>query len=206
MQADSSTELDAESDHLEVPWASPDGRARYYDLRRQPELLLNVEEARQNRELGEFLVAVNSQASILETAKCDAWVSSEISEEERIYGAPWKFGSYVDLIFREGGARQSLERHQELAESASRLLRRAPEIPAAAEFIVRRCFYHAHSEPSPAPPPGDSPQEGFYLTFYLYGYGDDQHDAQRRWGIALKVVENLLLQLSAGHRQAERRT
>ncbi|MGH9601638.1 MAG: hypothetical protein ACRD24_04530 [Terriglobales bacterium] len=204
MQADSSVELDAESDRLEVPWASPDGRARYYDLRRQPELLLNIEEARQNRELGEFLAAVNSQASILETAKCDAWVSSEISEEERTYGAPWKFGSYVDLIFSEGGARHSLERHQELAESASRLLRRAPEIPAAAEFIVRRCFYHPAVEPSPAPPSGPSPQEGFYLTFYLYGYGDDQHDAQRRWGIALKVVENLLLQLSASQRQAAR--
>ena len=196
MQADSSLELDAESDRLEVPWASPDGRARYYDLRRQPELLLNIEEARQNRELGEFLVAVNSPASILETAKCDAWASDEISDEERIYGAPWKFGSYVDLIFNQDGPRLSLERHQELAESASRLLRRAPEIPAAAEFVVRRCFYHA----SPQPPP----QEGFYLTFYLYGYGDDQYDARRRWGIALKVVENLLLQISATHRQTAR--
>jgi hypothetical protein len=201
LQADTSVELEADSDRLEVPWASPDGRARYYDLRRQPELLLNIEEARQNRALGEFLVAVNSQASILETAKCDAWVSSEISEEERIYGAPWKFGSYVDLIFSEEGARLSLERHQELAESASRLLQRAPEIPAAAEFIVRRCSYHESPEPPP-PPSGPAPQEGFYLTFYLYGYGDDQQDAQRRWSIALKVVENLLLQLSASQRKA----
>ncbi|MCI0353426.1 MAG: hypothetical protein L0099_00070 [Acidobacteria bacterium] len=201
MQADSSVELDAESDRLEVPWASADGRARYYDLRRQPELLLNVEEARQNRALGEFLVAVNSAASIFETAKCDAWTSDEISEEERIFGAPWKFGSYVDLIFNEEAPRFSLERHQELAENASRLLRRAPEIPAAAEFVVRRCFFHVQ----PGLAPGAPPQEGFYLTFYLYGYGDDQPDAQRRWGIALKVVENLLLQLSAIHRQAERR-
>jgi len=201
LQADTSVELEADSDRLEVPWASPGGRARYYDLRRQPELLLNIEEARQNRALGEFLAAVNSQASILETAKCDAWVSSEISEEERIYGAPWKFGSYVDLIFSEEGARLSLERHQELAESASRLLQRAPEIPAAAEFIVRRCFYHELPEPPP-PPSGPAPQEGFYLTFYLYGYGDDQQDAQRRWSIALKVVENLLLQLSASQRRA----
>jgi len=200
VQADSSLELDAESDRLEVPWASPDGRARYYDLRRQPELLLNIEEARQNRALAEFLVAVNSSASILETAKCDAWTSDEISEEERIFGTPWKFGSYVDLIFSEETPRLSLERHQELADSASRLLRRAPEIPAAAEFVVRRCFFHGQSGPAPGVPP----QEGFYLTFYLNGYGDDQHDAQRRWGIALKVVENLLLQLSASHRQAER--
>ena len=179
MQADTSLELDAESDRLEIPWASPDGRVRYYDLRRQPELLLNVEEARQNRALGEFLVAVNSAASIFETAKCDAWTSNEIQEEERTFGAPWKFGSYVDLIFTEDDPRLSLDRHQELAESASRLLRRAPEIPASAEFIVRRCSYHESSEPLPASPSGSSPQEGYYLTFYLYGYGDDQHDAQR---------------------------
>ncbi len=196
MQADSAVELDAQSDSLEVPWASPDGRVRYYDLRRQPELLLNVEEARNHHVLGEFLAAVNSQASILETAKCDAWASEEISEEERIYGAPWKFGSYVDLIFSDEEPRLSVERHQELAESASRMLRRAPEIPAAAEFVVRRCFYHA----SPAP----APREGFYLTFYLYGYGDDRQDAERRWGIALKMVENLLLQLSATYRQTAR--
>ncbi len=196
MQADSTVELDAQSDRLEVPWSAADGRVRYYDLRRQPELLLNIEEARHHRELGEFLAAVNSQASILETAKCDAWASDEISEEERIYGAPWKFGSYVDLIFSDDGHRVSLERHQELADDASRLLRRAPEIPAAAEFVIRRCFFHH--------PPGPDPREGFYVTFYLYGYGDDQQDAQRRWGIALKVVENLLLQLSATYRQAAR--
>ncbi len=196
MQADSAIELDAQSDTLEVPWSAADGRVRYYDLRRQPELLLNIEEARRHRELGEFLVAVNSQASILETAKCDAWVSNEISEDERIYGAPWKFGSYVDLIFTDDGPRASLERHQELADDASRLLRRAPEIPAAAEFVIRRCFYRR----APAP----EPQQGFYVTFYLYGYGDDQQDAQRRWGIALKVVENLLLQLSATYRQGAR--
>ena len=196
MQADSTVELDAQSDRLEVPWSAADGSVRYYDLRRQPELLLNVEEARHHRELGEFLVAVNSQASILETAKCDAWASDEISEEERIYGAPWKFGSYVDLIFSDDGHRVSLERHQELAEDASKLLRRAPEIPAAAEFVIRRCFYHH--------PAGPAPREGFHITFYLYGYGDDQQDAQRRWGIALKVVENLLLQLSATYRQAAR--
>ena len=196
MQADSTVELDAQSDRLEVPWSAADGSVRYYDLRRQPELLLNVEEARHHRELGEFLAAVNSQASILENAKCDAWASDEISEEERIYGAPWKCGSYVDLIFSEHGPRVSLERHQELANDASRLLRRAPEIPAAAEFVIRRCFYHQAT--------GPGPREGFHVTFYLYGYGDDQHDAQRRWGIALKVVENLLLQLSATYRQAAR--
>ena len=39
MHVDFSVELGAEDDCLELPWASPDGALRYYDLRRQPELL-----------------------------------------------------------------------------------------------------------------------------------------------------------------------
>ena len=69
MQADFSVELGAQDDCLEIPWSSPQGEARYYDLRRRPELLLNVAEAHNNRELGEFLAAINSGHSILETAK-----------------------------------------------------------------------------------------------------------------------------------------
>ena len=38
-------------------------------------------------ELGDFLAAVNSPAGILETAKCDAWASTEINPEEEIFGA-----------------------------------------------------------------------------------------------------------------------
>ncbi len=191
MQAEFTVELAAGDDCLEVPWASPDGALRYYDLRRRPELLLNIEEAHQNRELGEFLSAINSGWSVLETAKCDTWASSEMNEEEAVYGAAWKFGSYVDLIFTEAAPRVEFEAHEDFAGRVTELLRRVPEIPAAAEFVVRRCTYH---EPAA--------REGFCVTFYLYGYGDDESDARRRWGIAMKVVENALLQLSAAQRKA----
>lgn len=194
MQADFAVELAAEDDHLEMPWASPEGGSHYYDLKRRPELLLYVEEAHHNRELAEFLVASNSQNSILETAKCDTWLSNELSEEEQVYGAAWKFGSYVDLLFSDPAARFSFEQHEAFAAEASRLLHRAPEISAAAEFIIRRCYYHQDG--------GAGARDGFYFTFYLFGYGSDEDEARRRWGIALKVVENCLLQLSAAARRA----
>ena len=197
MQAEISLELGAQDDCLEIPWSSPEGEVRYYDLRRRPELLLDVTEAHNNRELAEFLAAINSSASILETAKCDTWLSDQMTEEESIYGAAWKFGSYIDLIFNDLEPRTSLERHQELADSASRLLRRVPEIPAAAELIVRRCYYHDPGAPDP-----EVSEAGFCLTFYLYGYGDEEAEARQRWAIALKVVENALLQLSAAQRRA----
>ena len=197
MQTEVSVELGAQDDCLEVPWASPEGEVRYYDLRRQPELLLNITETHHNRALGEFLASINSEHSILETAKCDTWLSNEMTEEESIYGASWKFGSYVDLIFNEVGPRTSLERHEEFAGSASRLLRRVPEIPAAAELVVRRCYYHDPGSPDP-----EVSETGYCVTFYLHGYGDDEAEAGQRWAIALKVVENALLQLSATKRRA----
>ena len=196
MHADYSVELGQQDECLEIPWAKPDSTIRYYDLKRRPELLLHVEEAHHNQELGEFLVAINSESSILETAKCDVWFSDKLEEEEEIYGAAWKFGSYVDLVFTPEEARYSLERHQETGERAATLLKCVPEISAAAEFILRRCYFHPAQEPE-----GDS-RPGFCFTFYLFGYGDDEDEARRRWGIALKVVQNALLQLSAEQRRA----
>jgi len=66
-------------------------------------------------------------------------------------------------------------------------LKRVPEIPAAAEFLIRRCYFHQ----------GTETREGFYITFYLFGYADDQEHAQDQWTIGLKLVENAIRQISA---------
>jgi hypothetical protein len=196
VQSDFSVELGKEDHVMELPWgtASDEG-PRYYDLKRQPELLLNVEEAFENRELGEFLTAINSRNSILETSKCDVWFSHELTEEERIYAANCKFASYVDLVFSDSVLRTSFPEHEGFAKGICALLKRAPEISAAAEFVVRRCYYRRRPEDE------TDHIEGFGVTFYLSGYGNDQPEARRRWMIALKVVENALLQLSAAYRR-----
>lgn len=197
MQADFCIELGSDDDAMELPWSSPDGKLRYYDLKRQPELLLEVSEAFENKELGEFLAATNSANSILETSKCDAWLTDELSEEEggvgSRRGANWKFGSYVDLIFSQPEPRYSLPAHEQLVRAVCELLKRAPEISSAAEFCVRHC--HCHGEGA-----ADS-RQGFGVTFYLSGYGDDEAEARSRWNIGMKLVENALLQLSARMRK-----
>ena len=187
MEADFAVELGADDETLEFPWASTDGGPRYYDLRRQPELLLEIDEARQLPALGEFLAAINAPSGSLETAKCDAWASTEINPEEEIFGAVWKFGSYVDLVFSHEGSRFSFAEHEQLARRITELLKKVPEIPAAAELIIRRCFYHTTS----------GMRDGFYITLYLFGYGDDKPQARQRWAIALKLVENAIRQISA---------
>src|SRR5579864_5288032 len=164
MQAEFAIELAAQDEALELPWSSPGDELRYYDLKRQPELLLEVSEAFANQELGEFLSATNSANSVFETAKCDTWLSNEIEEEERIFGTTWKFGSYVDLIFSEAEPRYLLPAHEQLARSLCELLKRAPEISCATEFCVRHCHYHKTG--------AAGSRQGFCITFYLFGYGD----------------------------------
>jgi len=186
VEADYSVELGAEDETLEIPWAASEDRPRYYDLKRHPEQLLNVEEASREQTLGEFLVAMNSATSMLETAKCDTWLSTDMTAEDEIFGAAQKFGSYVDLVFSEESARFSFLEHEQFARKLTQLLKRAPEIPAAAELLIRRCYYHA----------GQEVRDGFYITFYLFGYGDDEHQARALWAIALKLVENAIRQIS----------
>src|SRR4051812_36121181 len=103
--AEWAVELGAEDPVLEVPWAAGEGAPRYLDLKRRPELLLEVAETAGNPELAEFLAAANASNFPLETAKCDTWSTRELSEEEAIFGATEKFASYVDLLFSDAAKR-----------------------------------------------------------------------------------------------------
>jgi hypothetical protein len=128
---------------------------------------------------------MNSPDGILESAKCDTWSSREINPEEELFGAAYKLCSYVDILFSAETSRYSFAEHEQFAQRVTQLLKRVPEIPAAAEFMIRRAFYHS----------ADEIQEGFYITLYLFGYGDDEPQAHRRWAIALKLVENAIRQV-----------
>jgi len=141
MHADFSVELGRDDAALELPWSSADPAVRYYDLKNHPELLQQIPEAMAYPELGAFLARINAAGFPLATAKCDAWQSSELAPEEEIFGDR-KFVSYVDLVFEDQAARCSFERHKAFAKGLCRLLGQAPEIPAAVEVVIRRCYYH----------------------------------------------------------------
>ncbi len=191
MQADYSVELGREDPALELPWSSEDGASRYYDLKRHPDLVLLVSEAGNCPELSAFLVRVNAAGFPLQTAKCDIWYSQEISAEEEIFGAAGKFASYVDLVFAADELRLSFEEHEALAKGLCVLLQRAPEMGAAIEFVIRRCYYYQEDNP------GES-TSGFNITTYVSGFGDSEPEARQRWSIALKLVQHALVQ--AAHR------
>jgi hypothetical protein len=215
MLADYSVELGRDDPALELPWASdkrvaderasderasdeqgPDGpEQRYYDLKKHPELLLEIPEASAHPELGAFLARINAPKFPLATAKCDAWATREILPEEEIFGAEFKFASYVDLVFADEAARLSFEKHEALAQGLCRLLRHAPEIAASVEFVVRRCYYHRREAPAVGV---DDSESGFYCTAYVSAFGDGAEEARKQWTIALALVQNALVQV-AGH-------
>ena len=188
MDADFSVELAADDPTLDLPWEAPGTPLQHYDLKSDPGQLRFIDEAEKYPELHDFLATLNSKSSIFETAKCDVWTDEELSEAEDIYEAECKFASYVDLVLSSGDRRRTdFSAHERLAARLVELLSRAPQISAAAEFTIRRCYFHG----------GENAESGFYVTFFLSGYGVDEADARKRWGIALNLVQNALLQLSA---------
>ena len=186
MQADFAVELGRDDETLEFPWADPEGKLRWLDARRQPELVDQIPEAIRFPELREFLAAANSPSTILESAKSDAWAGGEIHPEEEIYGQPCKFGGYVDLVFEAAAPRLSFTDHERLLKQWTALLKCAPEIPASAEFLLRRCYFRD----------GEGIREGFYVTLYVLGYGSDEAKARQQWGNALQLAANAMTQLS----------
>jgi len=188
MDADFSIELGREDPALDFPWTDPAGKLAYLDLKRRPELMARIEEAEKFSELGEFLPAMNSARSMVETAKCDAWATMELNAEEEIYDATHKFASYVDVVFSEIDVRLSLSAHEQFARNLVELLRRAPEAASSAEVCVRRCYFGEEG----------GAREGFYCTLYVSGYGNDSGSARQNWGAGLKLMENAIMQLSEG--------
>ena len=190
MQVDFAVELGPDDETLEIPWAAPDSGPRYYDLKREPETIERIEEATTVPELRDFLVGVNSPKSVLESAKCDAWATTDIHPEEEIFQAPCKFGSYIGSCCCPISVLGFLSKSTKpCSKRLTEFLNRVPELPASAEFLLRRAYYHENGHTRP----------GFYVTFYLFGYGADQAKARQQWAVAMKLVSNAMAQLSSRH-------
>lgn len=190
MLVDWSAELGRDDAALELPWSSDDDAVRYCDLKTHPELLREVPEAVAHPELAAFLGRINAAEFPLKTAKCDAWATQEILPEEEIFKAPHKFASYIDLVYCDQAARVAFERHEELAQSLCKLLKHAPEIAAAVEFVIRRCYFHEKGQKN-----SDS-TSGFCITAYVSAFGQNENEARKQWTIALALVQNALVQVA----------
>ena len=189
MDADWSVELGRNDPALEFPWTSADGSRRYVDLLQSAESIGGIPEAEQYPELAECLRVLNTPDSPWRTVKCDVWIERELDEAEQIYEATLKFCSYVDLIVRDVRKRFSFERHERFVKLAAQQLSDNDDQPVSCEFSVRRCWYHDEK-------PGADLSPGFYVTFCLFGYGNDEAEARVRWARGLHRVTSLLIGLT----------
>lgn len=209
MQVDSAVELGRDDPALEMPWASEEGSLSYSDIRTNPVLVDTLPEAQRCMEMREFLIRANAAGFPLQTAKSDIWTTTEISPEEEIFSAGWKFVSYVDLLFSDDAPRFSLQNHQQLMAKLCALLQRAPDMPASIEFVLRHCHYHGVGPRTSQRSEFDADDEnsgevtheslsdskiGFCLTSYVSGFGDTEEEARQCWSIALKLLQHALVQ------------
>jgi hypothetical protein len=201
MDADFSIELGPEDPVLDFPWKDSSGKFAYFDLKRHPELMASIEEAAEFPELGESLALLNSAASIVETAKCEAWLTTELNQEEDIYCASHKFASYIDVVFSHLDLRlssfdQSLYVHEQFARKLVESVRQAPDGPSAAqvEVCVRRCYFGIGLDDD------GGTHEGCYFTLYVSGYGNDAVSSRRNWSHGLTTVGNAIVELSESAR------
>src|SRR5258708_33347558 len=147
--------------------------------------MVEIEEAEKFPELGEFLRVMNSERSMVETAKCDAWATTELSPEEEVYDASHKFVSYVDVVFsntdlHQSSVRESLPAHEQFVRKLVELLQRVPETPSAVEVCVRRGYFVEDS----------GVRGGFYFTFYVRGDRDEGARARRKLAVCLELMGN----------------
>jgi hypothetical protein len=156
-----------------------------------------IPEARQFPALARFLIAVNSQPSPWQTAKCDVW-PDEAGAAENFYQAGFEQSSYVDLVLagRAAALRPSLEVHQRLARELAQLLETNAALEATADIVVRRCYFH-HSGKA------EESDAGYCLTLFLSAYGSSPAEAAECWERAMDFAAECILKLKPHEDRAE---
>ena len=191
MEADWSVTLAADDPMIIVPWAAPAEdahRCQFLDLRRDPALIDEIEEARSHPLLRAALMLLNAPWSPLWTAKCDVWRSS-VNEGAEPYD-PYEMGadpgdtafgsdSYVDLFLRDGRLFMSFERQERWIRSMTEKLRGIAVRASRTEFVLRR----AEVDGTP----------GFGVTWFVEGCGATAQRAAEAWAAAFDCALGVIL-------------
>lgn len=170
-------ELDPDDDMLEIPWANPqEPGLRYVDLKAHPQAIATLEECRRYPALAAMLRAINAPVSVLRSAKCDVWTTSDLTDDERLdFDLPHKIGSYVDVVFDRPEFNSDPERQVELGEKLQSALRNL-RVQAQMEICLRRCLFHP------------AERWGYYLTIFVHAYGQTQVEAEQEWARAMAAI------------------
>ena len=192
MEADWTVALAADDPIVVVPWAASEkeGGYRFVDLCGAPHLVDSIAEAQARAPLRDALLLLNSPVSPVWTAKCDLWTTNDEPRDPCEMDAEpgdtaFCAGSYIDLLARDPGFRESFPLQERWLRRVTGRLRAGGSRASRVELVLR----HAEVEG----------QSGFAVSWFVEGCGASAAIAEERWANALTLSLTVILEsLQAG--------
>jgi hypothetical protein len=190
MEADWSVALGADDPWITVPWSAEEG-LRFLDLRRDPQLVNEIQEARASKGLASALLSLNGDASPFSTAKCGLWTTS--AEQGEPPADPYELdaepgatdftcGSYIDLVAPDTELLWSFDGLERWMRTITERLRVMPSKASRMDLVLRRAEVHG--------------VEGFAVSWFVVGCGATAAEAVRSWEAALQVALQVIVSLA----------
>jgi hypothetical protein len=178
MEADWAAEVGADLPVIDADWAG------CMDLLANPEQVGRIEEAAQHPALREALLRLNAPESPVRTSKCDVWALDAAEVDPPEFGCVLNttfvgLACYVDLVARDAELFGSFERHESWAVASVRRMRLAESGSGRVDLVIRA----AHA----------AGRDGFGLTLYAAGCGEDARVAQAAWSAILQVATTITM-------------
>jgi hypothetical protein len=158
----------------------------YFRIKDNPELLATIPEA-DWPELQAFLAAINAASSPIESVGCEKGFFPVSGQ-----GSPtFKVGSYFNLIFTEPALNDSAENSLLLASRLLQAVEGCERWWSEVEVVLERFRFL----------PGTSAPWGLMLR--ISGYGRDEEEARKTWGITLDRLAKAVAKLPPDFRWPE---
>ena len=155
------------------------GVVSFVDLRHNPEAVHLIEEAQRYSPLRRALVELNAPRSPVFTSKCDAFPLAKDEIDPFEFDADADCGlvitCYVDLVMRDPAVFASFSAHEAWLRQLVGRLRSGHRIRCTrVELVLRDASVFG--------------EDGFGVTLYVAGCGDDGAEATRAWEAGLDAV------------------
>jgi hypothetical protein len=187
MLSDWSVECGADDPVVVLPWQSEDGSLRYFDLRRAPEAIEQISEARQFPTLASTLRRWNHPDAPIFTAKCDVWsYPADLFDAGDLPGYAFAQGSYIDLIPSNPEMFRSFAACENQLRIWTAIAQAIPLQECRCEWTLRSALIF----PSLVVGQGVSGQTGFATTLYAWGYGSSPQAAASAWSQAITALSD----------------
>ena len=177
MEADWEVEIGSGAPVIDGAWEG------WLDLRADPNLVAEIEEAAQFPSLGESLALLNAPSSPVWTSKCDVWSVEDFDPDELDAdrkAAVLALGCYIDLLSTDAAVFSTVDACARWSQRLCLYLRSEPLRQCRVDVIVRRAFRTSESA-------------GLGVTTYITACGADRPEATDSLRRALAVLTGLVL-------------